>query len=133
MSHYVEVKVRYKDQAALVEALKGMFGDDQVEVHTKPVELRGYGSQRSEAHVVVRKQAGTHSGLRWGDAGWLRQQDGTYTQVADNLDAERLRDLPQLYARAATVRQAKLSGYTVVETRAADGALVLKLTKWETP
>ena len=161
MSHYVEVKSQFKDQAALVEALEELFGSGSVEVHSTPVPIAGWNEGEGPipgepSNIVVRRATITRlleqRGLatkQWGadsffvsekgewvglaDIGFRRNADGTFSQFIDHCDAPLLQALPQRYARAATIRQAKAQGYTVAEQRAADGTIKLQLSKWGSP
>lgn len=131
MSHYVTVSTQYKDQGSLVAALEELFGAGKVLVHQTPVEINGWNGTKGEAcHVVVPVSA-QKDGL--GDIGYRRNLDGTFSQFVDHVDSVKLVQLPQRYARAVTIKQARLSGYTVAEEKANDGTVRLSLSKWVSP
>lgn len=133
MSHYVEIKSQYKSQEALVAALEEIVGKGNVEVHASPQTIVGYNGRTDEAcHVIVRRSRGRGSLAlpEFGDLGFRRNADGTYTQIIDSYDARRFSALPQRYARAVTIQQARRQGFTVTETQQPDGALRLTLTRY---
>lgn len=127
MSHYVEVKLQFKDQGALVEALEAVFSKGAVEVHAQPEAIDGYQGRKGEpCHVIIRKRIA--GGL--GDIGFRRDPDGTFSQFLDEYDRSIVKALPQRYAVVVATKQARLSGFAVKEEQAKDGRVKLVLSKW---
>lgn len=140
MSHYIKVKTKFRDQAALVEALREQFPECKVEQFTEPTHIRGYNGVRgAKCSIVVRKFDDnsaeiTAARLReiptYGDLGFALDEDGTFVTHRDDYDRKCEVGLAQRYARVVTIKQAKLSGFTVSEVKAADGTITLNLSKW---
>lgn len=129
MSHYASVKTTFKDQASLVAALTEIFGAEAVKVHATPVKIRGwYDEQEAKGEacniVVSRDVTKLHA-----DIGFTRNADGTFAQHIDNMEDDAVEKLPQRYARAVAIKQAKLSGWTVKE-ETVGGIVKLSLSKW---
>jgi hypothetical protein len=91
MSHYANLQTNITDIDALVAALCRMengYGDlfqkAHIEVHTKPVKLKGYYStdKAQLAHVVIREG----NGSSWADMGFSRGKDGKFTLIYDDMD-----------------------------------------------
>lgn len=132
MSHYVEIKSAYKSPEALVAALEEIVGKGNVEVHETPQPIVGYmGREGEPCNIIVRRRRNDEPLLpSYGDAGWRRHPDGTFAGTMDAYDAGLFAALPQLYARAVTIQQARRQGFTVTETAQPDGALRLTLTRY---
>lgn len=138
VSHFVEVKVQFKDRVALHACLTEVFG--KAEVHAQPVALFGYqGDNRSEhapespdfapeCHVVVRR---ADIGGASNDIGYRFNDDGTVSAYVSDFDrgyaGPKLAQLAQRYARHVAVKQARAAGYTVSESTTADGTIRLTL------
>lgn len=132
MSHYVEIKSEFKSPEALVAALEEIVGRGKVEIYAQPQALKGWAGAGEACHVIVRKAGLTlpsGAGL-YGDVGFRRNPDGTYTQFVDDYDRRHFERLPQRYARAVTIQQARRQGFAVTETQQPDGALRLTLTRY---
>jgi hypothetical protein len=143
VSHYIKVKTKFKDAAALVQALREQFPNSTIEELTEPKAIRRYDKKAGHpCTIIVRKSkageppvtdaAGKYLQPFYGDLGFALEEDGTFAQHADDLDLGRGSGsaLAQCYARIVTVKQAKLSGFTVNEVKAADGTITLNLSKW---
>lgn len=132
MSHYVEIKSAYKSPEALVAALEEIVGRGKVEIYAHPQPLKGWAGTGERCHVIVRKVGLTlpnGAGL-YGDIGFRRNLDGTYSQFVDDYDRRHFERLPQRYARAVTIQQARRQGFTVTEAAQPDGAIRLTLTRY---
>lgn len=142
MSHYIKVKTKFKDAAALVQALREQFPDSTIEELTDPKAIRRYDKKAGHpCTIIVRKSkgkdpvidaAGKYLQPFFGDLGFAREEDGTFSQHADDLDLGRGSGsaVAQCYARIVTIKQAKLSGFTVQEVKAPNGTITLNLSKW---
>jgi Protein of unknown function (DUF1257) len=84
MSRYNTIATEYKDSECLVEAL-GDMGYHDVEVHEEATNLYGYhGDMRQQkAHVIVRRK---HISQSANDLGFLRNADGSYSQIVSDFD-----------------------------------------------
>ena len=84
MSKYNTIVTDYKDSECLVEAL-GDMGYHEVEVHEIPQNLVGYHGdlRQQKAHIIVRRK---HLGSAANDLGFLRNQDGSYSQIVSDFD-----------------------------------------------
>jgi hypothetical protein len=89
MSHYTEVECQIRDDRALVEALKEL--GFEVEVNQTPVPLYGWhGDLRPErAEVVIRR---VHVGHSSNDIGFARQPDGTFKAIISEFDVRQGKD-----------------------------------------
>lgn len=141
MSHYIKVKTKFRDRDALVESLRAHFPDCKVETFETPTAIRGYQGRRgAKCSIVVRKFDGTvdsngkpidHSKVpSYGDLGFALDEDGTFVTHRDDYDRKVEEGLAQRYARTVAVKQARASGFTVNEVKAADGTITLTLSKW---
>lgn len=144
MSHFVEVKTVYKDQAELISALESAFGAGTVEIHPEGAALYGYhGDNRADlnprspdyappCHVIIKQW---YIGTASNDIGYRRSADGTFTAYVSSFDkrfaAQKLALIPQAYAVNVAVKQAKAKGWQVQQTRV-DGNVKLTLSKWGT-
>jgi len=112
MSAYTTCKTAIRDMKYLVKALINMgFKKDQIEVHDKPITMNGYGSQKQEANVIIRRQY-TNA---YGDMGFVQQADGTmafvYDHMARQYDARWQDKLTQQYALEALRDQCQINGF----------------------
>jgi hypothetical protein len=84
MSRYNTVATEYKDGECLVEALHDM-GYAEVEVNEVPQNLVGYHGdlRQQKAHIIVRRR---HISASANDLGFLRNQDGSYSQIVSDFD-----------------------------------------------
>lgn len=141
MSHFVEIRTVFKDQACLIQALREAYGAHAVEVVPEGAALYGYrGDNRAvlnasnpnyapPCHVIVRRQ---HIGGSSNDIGYKRNKDGSYTGYVSEFDSSgyAAKRVEQSYAKAVTVKQAKASGWAVTEEKQKDGTVKLQLSKW---
>jgi hypothetical protein len=131
VSHYIKVKTKFRDAAALVEALKEQFPECKIDHLAAAEKIRGYQGKRGAAcSIIVRKLEGQGVGPRYGDLGFALEEDGTFVTHRDDYDRTVEEGLAQRYARTVAVKQARLSGFTVSEVKAADGTITLNLSKW---
>jgi hypothetical protein len=116
MSHFTRVRTTLRDPNVLAAALKET-GYPNVEVHSKPHDVRGWGSAKSRAEVIVRREhIAAHT---VGDIGFERGHDGAFQVVMDDMDRHRLGPgwlprLTQAYGHAAALKYAEDHGYEVV-------------------
>jgi hypothetical protein len=146
MSHYSELRTKFKDRDSLVAALADV-GYSQVEVHDEPQALVGYQgdyrdrenwglhttdlSRAVRAHVIVRRE---HVGSAANDLGFARGADGTFGVIVSDYDRQRHDDvwvgrLTQRYNLAVDKKKARALGYQVKETALPSGAIRLRLTR----
>lgn len=142
MSHYIKVKTKFRDRAALVQALREQFPMCEIEELAEPRAIRRYDRKAGHPCSIIVKKAKSSADVRnaagkferpyFGDLGFALEADGTYSQHADDSDLAQGagEGLAQRYARVVTIKQAKLSGFTVNEVKAADGTITLNLSKW---
>jgi len=146
MSHYSEIRTKFKDREALVAAL-GDVGYPKVETHDEPQALVGYQgdyrdrddwgkhtgdiSRAVRAHVIVRR---ADVGPSANDLGFVRGQDGTFGAIISDFDRSRHGDawlgrLTQRYNLHVDRKKARALGYQVKETALPSGAIKLTLTR----
>ena len=134
MSHYAKIKTKLVDQAALLKALADL-GFGEVEVHERPLALRGYkGDLREDtAHVIIRRR---FIGSSSNDIGFLRQSDGTYAAIISEFDQDAagydqtwLDQLSQRYAYHVAVTQLTAQGFSLIEEQDENGEIVLTMTR----
>lgn len=113
MSAYNEIDTIYSDGDCLVEALKEL--GYQPQVNEKAQQLEGYhGDKRKEtAEIIIpRKQVGGASN----DVGFKKNADGTYTAIVSDYDGgstftkAKQTKLKALYAEKVSMKQAKKNG-----------------------
>jgi hypothetical protein len=92
MSHLYRVKSKLNDSEALVAALVAIgFTPDQIEVHDEAEPLTNYYGRKEDrgneqrAHVIIRNRHCRQLSAGQADIGWIREADGTYSLVADNM------------------------------------------------
>lgn len=58
MSHYATVEMEFKFEEELIQALRAVYGEENVEVHQKEVDLMNWNGVKSgkTANIIVRKQ-----------------------------------------------------------------------------
>ncbi len=131
MSHYSEVRIEFRDRAALVAALNRLGFQRKVEVHQEAKALYGYQGDRrvQQAHIIIRRQ---HVGLAANDIGFQRQSDGTYRAWISEYDQNHngysdswLGRLKQAYGVERAKAEAKKKGYRVTEQKQEDGRIRL--------
>lgn len=99
MSHQANIEVddvKVSEEAHLIAGLKAVFGEEGVEVHDQPTDLRLYNGQVARGktswgeftpcNIIVRratmeKKLGRIAASN--DLGYRRNSDGTYTLLAD--------------------------------------------------
>lgn len=136
MSHYCEVQIELRDEAALVAALTRLgFKREVIEVHQTQQTLYGYqGDARPQkAHIIIRRK---HVGEAANDLGFERQADGTYRIWVSGYDRAHngyndawLCRLKQAYGIEKTRLEAKKRGYRVSEQKMDDGRVRLVLRR----
>lgn len=118
MSHYTQVRTRFRDPEILRAALADV-GFPVVEVHAAPVALYGYqGDARADtAEVIIRR---ANIGPASNDVGFKRHADGTYRAIVSEYDARsngwhkaRMDQISQRYAYHAIRREAARAGLRV--------------------
>jgi len=121
MSSYNEIETSFSDQGCLVDALKEM--GYQPQVNEKAQQLEGYhGDKRTQtAEVIIpRKQVGGASN----DVGFKKNADGTYTAIISDYDkgstfgVRKQAELKKLYAEKMSMKQAKANGLKFVGKKA---------------
>jgi hypothetical protein len=135
MSHYSEVKVEFRDGAALVAALNLLGFEGKVEVLQEAQYLYGYKGDRrqQQAHIIIRRQ---HVGSAANDIGFQRQSDGTYRAWISEFDEAHngynktwLGKLKQAYGVEKARSEAKKRGYQVSEQKLDDGRVRLVMRR----
>lgn len=143
MSHYIKVKTKFRDAAALEQALRELYPEAKLERLEQPKPIARYDRKAGHPCTIILRKAKkkndpiTDATGKWlapyfGDLGFALEADGTYSQHGDDSDQQRGigAELAQRYAKIVTVKQARLSGFTVNEVKAADGTITLNLSKW---
>jgi hypothetical protein len=130
MSVWTTVELQMNDAGCIVAALKEMGYD--CEQHETPQVLSGYGGyQRDRLANIIVRQGTFEKGMSWGDAGLLKNKDGTYSLVSDfkyGRQGSFLQKLKQLYGKHRVIKQAKRMGYSVASTRTLDdGRIKVKI------
>ena len=115
MSKYGLTQTLLREEKYLVEALKEM--GYEVEVHPEGVHLNSYYEEQEAkvANIIIRRDQ-----LRgaYGDVGFVRQPDGQFAMIKDELDEYRgygarwLGRVQQLYKEKQTLAMAKAKGYS---------------------
>lgn len=116
MSHFTQVRVDLRDETLLVQALRALFGDRAVEVHRDCVPIQGYyRHERRMAHIVVRRSAAAaHAGIDlYSDLGFVRQEDGVYRAILDEMNQAVLDRIRQRYAVESAKAQAAAEGWII--------------------
>ncbi len=116
MSKYGEIHTSLREEKYLLEALKEM--GYQTEVHAEGAALNSYYSDQEAkvANIIIRRDQ-----LRgaYGDVGFVRQSDGQFAMIKDELDEYRgygakwLGRVQQLYKEKQTLAMARAKGYTL--------------------
>jgi hypothetical protein len=116
VSKYGETVTQVREEKYLLEALTEM--GYQVEVHPEGVYLNSYYEEQEAkvANIIIRRQ---HLRGAYGDIGFMRQPDGQFAMVKDELDEYRgygarwLGRIQQLYKEKQTLAMARAKGYTL--------------------
>ena len=131
MSAYNSVTTIYKDQECLVESLKEM-GYTEIEVHELPQNLVGYHAdlRQQRAHIIIRRK---HIGLSSNDIGYLRNADGTFTEIISDFDKRKhdskwSTNLKAKYTEAVTMKTAHAKGFHFLSRRVVNGKVQLKFS-----
>ena len=116
MSKYGETVTQVREEKYLLEALTEMRYE--VEVHPEGVHLNSYYEEQEAkvANIIIRRDQ-----LRgaYGDVGFVRQPDGQFAMIKDELDEYRgygarwLGRVQQLYKEKQTLATARAKGYTL--------------------
>lgn len=144
MSHYIKVKTKFRDAAALEQALRELYPEAKLERLEQPKPIARYDRKRGHPCTIILRKAhdaqenpiknaaGKFAAPYYGDLGFALEADGTYSQHGDDSDQSCGigAELAQRYAKIVTIKQARLSGFTVNEVKAADGTITLNLSKW---
>lgn len=90
MSRYCTVETQFIDGDALVAALieTGNWTAEQIEIHTDPQNLFGYGGDRraQKAHIIIRRK---YVGSASNDIGFIQKEDETYEAIISEYDSRR--------------------------------------------
>ena len=114
MSKYGETQTVLREEEFLLDALKEM--GYQVEVHPKGSVLNSYYSEQEAkvANIIIRRAQLPGA---FGDVGFVRQPDGRFTLIKDELDDHSgygkkwLGRVQQIYKENQTLAVAQAKGY----------------------
>jgi len=114
MSKYGETQTVLREEKFLLDALKEM--GYQVEVHPEGAPLNSYYSEQEAkvANIIIRRAQLPGA---FGDVGFVRQPDGRFTLIADELDNHSscgrkwLGRVQQIYKENQTLAVAQAKGY----------------------
>jgi uncharacterized protein DUF1257 len=114
MSKYGETQTVLREEELLLDALKEM--GYQVEVHPEGAPLNSYYSEQEAkvANIIIRR---AHLPGAYGDVGFVRQPDGRFTLIEDELDDHSgygrkwLGRVQQIYKESQTLAVAQAKGY----------------------
>ena len=116
MSKYGETITQVREEKYLLDALKEM--GYQIEVHPEGAPLNSYYSDQEAkvANIIIRRDQ-----LRgaYGDVGFVRQPDGQFAMIKDELDEYRgygarwLGRVQQIYKEKQALATARAKGYTL--------------------
>lgn len=132
MSYYEELAVAFdqSQEEALIDALKATYG--KVDIYNEPKKMTGYhhGTPPS-CHLVISKRVNGHMA----DIGFRRTTTGGYELHIDGDERTRIdkemKSVKQDYSTGVVTHTLKKRGYTVKRTKAKDGKVVLKATRWK--
>ncbi len=130
MSHYNDFKTTIKDKDALLAAIarckfKGhVITRGMIEVHDTPTKINGYYNDDRKAHIIIRKQ--NFGG--YGDMGFLKNADESYTIVQDDLDGNDIwrGELQTYYNVEKSKAEFAAKGIEVEETKDEKGRIQLR-------
>jgi hypothetical protein len=114
MSKYGEIQTVLREEKFLQDALKEM--GYQVEVHPEGARLNSYYSEQEAkvANIIIRRAQLPGA---FGDVGFVRQPDGRFTLIEDELDDHSgygrrwLGRVQQIYKENQTLAVAQAKGY----------------------
>ena len=114
MSKYGETQTVLREEGLLLDALKAM--GYQVEVHPESAPLNSYYSEQEAkvANIIIRRAQLPGA---FGDVGFVRQPDGRFTLIEDELDDHSgygrrwLGRVQQIYKENQTLAVAQAKGY----------------------
>jgi len=114
MSKYGETQTVLREEELLLDALKEM--GHQAEVHPEGALLNSYYSEQEAkvANIVIRRAQLPGA---YGDVGFVRQPDGRFTLIEDELDDHSgygrkwLGRVQQIYEESQTLAVAQAKGY----------------------
>ena len=114
MSKYGETQTVLREEELLLDALKEM--GYQVEVHPEGAPLNSYYSEQEAkvANIIIRRAQLPGA---YGDVGFVRQPDGRFTLIEDELDDHSgygrkwLGRVQQIYKENQTLAVAQAKGY----------------------
>ena len=129
MSRYNTVVTEFKDEECLVQALHDV-GYADVEVHAMPTNLYGYhdDARPERAHIIVRRK---HIGSAANDLGFLRNVDGSYSQIVSDFDqgkhdAKWNAKLKAAYGERGAMKVARKKGFHFLGKTVVNGKTQLK-------
>jgi hypothetical protein len=114
MSKYGETQTVLREEKFLLDALKEM--GYQVEVHPEGAPLNSYYSEQEAkvVNIIIRREQLPGA---FGDVGFVRQPDGRFTLIEDELDGHSgygkkwLGRVQQIYKESQTLAVAQAKGY----------------------
>ena len=114
MSKYGETQTVLREEKFILDALKAM--GYQVEVHPEGAPLNSYYSEQEAkvANIIIRRAQLPGA---FGDVGFVRQPDGRFTLIEDELDDHSgygkkwLGRVQQIYKESQTLAVAQAKGY----------------------
>jgi hypothetical protein len=114
MSKYGETQTVLREEKFLLDTLKEM--GYQVEVHPEGAPLNSYYSEQEAkvANIIIRRAQLPGA---FGDVGFVRQPDGRFSLIEDELDDHRgygrkwLGRVQQIYKESQTLAVAQAKGY----------------------
>ncbi len=121
MSKYAQATTELREEKYLVEALREL--GYHPEVHPEGAKLNSYYSEQEPevAHVIIRRRELPGA---YGDIGFVRQPDGRFGVVGDELDdhtgygAKWLGRVQQVYKEKQTLAVAQAKGYILKKREA---------------
>lgn len=116
MSHFTRIQTKLIDRDILRQVLME-FGFDQVEIHTQPQPLYGYGgdARPERAEIIIRRQFISEDS---NDLGFQLQADGSYSALISDFDRVQynhqwLGKLTQRYSQLKLLKVSQAQGLTV--------------------
>ena len=83
MSHMMTCKTNMSDKNTIVSALVELgIPQEAIVVSNTALQLQGYGSQKADVEILVKRDL--YKG--YGDVGFSKTPDGTYSCVVDDMD-----------------------------------------------
>ena len=132
MSHFTTVATKISNLTALKRALEKLKWKFTEATEGQPVEVRGWKGAKTTAELSI--NMGKY------DIGVVKQEDGTYTMVADwwgievsagKTEHEVVEELNREYAYQQVVIACEDQGYRVDQQEVAeDGTVKLSVSKW---